>query len=113
MIKVEAIIRSDRLEDVREALEEVGVRGMTVTDVRGYGRQKGTTHHYRGIEYSVTFIPKVKLETVVEDELVEAVSEAIIGAARTGEIGDGKIFLIPVSNAIRVRTGESGRTAVA
>lgn len=112
MVKVEAIVRSDRLEDVREALEEVGVRGLTVTDVRGYGRQKGTTHHYRGIEYSVTFIPKVKIETVVEDEIADSVVDAIISAARTGEIGDGKIFVIPVSNAVRVRTGESGRDAI-
>ncbi|MGC8835121.1 MAG: P-II family nitrogen regulator [Armatimonadota bacterium] len=112
MVKIEAIVRSDRLEDVREALEEVGVRGLTVTDVRGYGRQKGTTHHYRGIEYSVTFIPKVKIETVVEDEIADSVVDAIIGAARTGEIGDGKIFVIPVSNAVRVRTGESGRDAI-
>lgn len=113
MVKVEAILRSDRLEDVREALEEVGIKGLTVTDVRGYGRQKGTTHHYRGIEYSVTFIPKVKIETVVGDEIAEAVVEAIVSAARTGEIGDGKIFLIPVGDAIRVRTGERGRDAVA
>ena len=112
MVKIEAIVRSDRLEDVREALEEVGVRGMTVTDVRGYGRQKGTTHHYRGIEYSVTFIPKVKIETVVEDEIADSVVDAIISAARTGEIGDGKIFVIPVNNAVRVRTGESGRDAI-
>jgi len=113
MIKVEAIIRSDRLDEVSEALEDVGVRGLTVTDVRGYGRQKGTTHHYRGVEYSVTFIPKVKVETVVDDELAYDVADAIMNAARTGEIGDGKIFFVPVADAIRVRTGERGMAAVA
>jgi nitrogen regulatory protein P-II 1 len=112
MKKIECIIRPQRLEEVRSALDELGVRGMTVIDVRGYGRQKGLTERYRGMEYTVTLLPKAKLEIVVGDELADAVVEAVARGARTGEIGDGKIFVSPVEDAIRIRTGERGEEAL-
>lgn len=112
MKKIEAIIKPFKLDDVKEALHEVGVQGMTVTEVRGFGRQKGHTELYRGAEYVVDFLPKVKIEVVVENGQVDDVVEAIQAAARTGRIGDGKIFIIPVENVIRVRTGERGKEAI-
>jgi nitrogen regulatory protein P-II 1 len=112
VIKVEALIRPQKLDEVKAALTEVGIKGMTVTEVRGSGKQKGFTQHYRGAEYTVNLIQKVKVEVVVADDEAKAVAEAIVNAARTGEIGDGKIFLIPVTEAIRIRTGEEGEVAV-
>jgi nitrogen regulatory protein P-II 1 len=112
MKKVEAIIKPFKLDDVKEALHEVGVSGITVTEAKGFGRQKGHTELYRGAEYVVDFLPKVKLEVVVEDGIVERVVEAISGAARTGRIGDGKIFVIPVEKAVRIRTGELDEAAI-
>jgi nitrogen regulatory protein P-II 1 len=112
MILVEALIRPQKLDDVKNALNEIGVKGMTVTEVRGSGKQKGFTQHYRGAEYTVNLIQKIKLEVVVTDAEAHAVAEAIVKAAQTGEIGDGKIFLIPVAEAIRIRTGEEGDVAV-
>jgi nitrogen regulatory protein P-II 1 len=112
MKKVEAIIKPFKLDEVKEALHEVGVQGMTVTEVRGFGRQKGHTELYRGAEYVVDFLPKVKIEVVVENGQVDDVIEAIEGAAKTGRIGDGKIFVLPVDNVIRVRTGERGKEAI-
>lgn len=112
MIKVEALIRPQKLEEVKAALTEIGIKGMTVTEVRGSGKQKGFTQHYRGAEYTVNLLQKIKLEIVVPDEQAHAVANAIAEAARTGEIGDGKIFLIPVAEAIRIRTGEEGDTAL-
>jgi nitrogen regulatory protein P-II 1 len=112
MKKVEAIIKPFKLDDVKEALHEVGVSGITVTEAKGFGRQKGHTELYRGAEYIVDFLPKVKLEVVVEDGIVERVVEAISGAARTGRIGDGKIFVIPVEKAVRIRTGELDEAAI-
>ena len=112
MIKVEAIIRTQKLEDVKAALSEIGIRGMTVTDVRGAGKQKGFTQHYRGAEYTVNLLQKTKIEIVVPDNLAPQVSLAIADAARTGEIGDGKIFLVPVAEVIRIRTGEEGDSAL-
>lgn len=112
MVKIEALIRPQKLDDVKAALNEVGIRGMTVSEVRGAGKQKGFTQHYRGAEYTVNLIQKVKVEVVVGDEDAERVAQAIAEAARTGEIGDGKIFLIPVAGAIRIRTGEEGETAI-
>ena len=106
-----AIIRPFKLDEVREALGEVGVSGLTVTEVKGFGRQKGHTELYRGAEYVVDFLPKVKVEVVVADDMVEAAIEAIISAARTDKIGDGKIFVTPVEQAIRIRTGETGDDA--
>src|SRR6202041_3477388 len=106
MKKIEAIIKPFKLDEVKEALQEVGLQGITVTEARGFGRQKGHTELYRGAEYVVDFLPKVKVEVVVEDNMVERVVEAIIAAARTGRIGDGKIFILPVEEAIRIRTGE-------
>ncbi|MFM1920090.1 MAG: hypothetical protein RLZZ303_1724 [Candidatus Hydrogenedentota bacterium] len=108
MKKVEAIIKPFKLEEVKEALAEVGVQGLTVTEVKGFGRQKGHKEMYRGAEYVVEFLPKVKLEIVVPDESLKAVVEAITKAASTGRIGDGKIFVSPVEEAIRIRTGEAG-----
>ena len=107
-----AVIRPFKLDEVREALGEVGVSGLTVTEVKGFGRQKGHTELYRGAEYVVDFLPKIKIETVVPDERLEAVVEAIQVAAGTGKIGDGKIFVSPVDQAIRIRTGETGDDAV-
>jgi len=112
MKMVTAIIKPFRLDDVREALSEAGVHGTTMTEVKGFGRQKGHTELYRGAEYAVDFLPKVKLEIVVADERVETVVEAIIGAARTGRIGDGKIFVQSLDEVIRIRTGETDREAV-
>ncbi|MDD3609470.1 MAG: P-II family nitrogen regulator [Halothiobacillaceae bacterium] len=107
-----AIIKPFKLDDVREALSAVGVKGITVTEVKGFGRQKGHTELYRGAEYVVDFLPKVKLEMVIDDALVDAVIDAVSKAASTGKIGDGKIFVFPVEEAIRIRTGESGSDAL-
>ena len=112
MKKVEAIIKPFKLDDVKEALGQVGVLGMSVSEVKGFGRQKGHSELYRGAEYVVDFLPKIKIEVVVPDELVEKVTLALSEATRTGKIGDGKIFVVPVENAIRIRTGESGDTAL-
>lgn len=112
MKKIEAIIKPFRLESVRDALTAIGVQGMTITEVKGFGRQKGHTELYRGAEYTVDFLPKMKIEIVVPEEMVKAVINEIMAAARTGKIGDGKILVIPVENAIRIRTGEEGDTAV-
>lgn len=112
MKKIEAIIKPFKLDDVKEALHEVGVQGMTVTEVRGFGRQKGHTELYRGAEYVVDFLPKVKIEVVVEKAQVDDVIEAIENAARTGRIGDGKIFVSNIEGAIRIRTGETGTDAI-
>ena len=109
---VTAIIKPFKLDDVRDALAEVGVTGITVTEVKGFGRQKGHTELYRGAEYVVDFLPKIKLEVVVTDEMSDKVVEAIVGAANTGRIGDGKIFVLPLEEAIRIRTGERGSDAV-
>lgn len=112
MKKIEAIIKPFKLDEVKEALQEVGLPGITVTEVRGFGRQKGHTELYRGAEYTVDLLPKVKIELVVEDAMVERVVEAICSAAQTGRIGDGKIFISPVEDAIRIRTGERGDLAI-
>ena len=112
MIKVEALIRPQKLEDVKAALSDLGVKGMTVTEVRGSGKQKGFTQHYRGAEYTVNLLQKTKIEIVVRDEDAHKIANAIVEAARTGEIGDGKIFLVPVSEVIRIRTGEEGDIAL-
>ncbi|MCX7692521.1 P-II family nitrogen regulator [Tepidimonas taiwanensis] len=109
---VTAIIKPFKLDEVREALSAIGVQGITVTEVKGFGRQKGHTELYRGAEYVVDFLPKVKVEAAVSDELVERVVEAIEGAARTGKIGDGKIFVFPLEQVIRIRTGETGADAL-
>ncbi len=109
---IQAIIKPFKLDDVRESLTEIGVTGMTATEVKGFGRQKGHTELYRGAEYVVDFLPKMKLEIVINDDQVEAVIEAIMQAAQTGKIGDGKIFVLPVEQAIRIRTGEQGDEAV-
>ena len=112
MKKVEAIIKPFKLEEVKEALAGVGVEGMTVSEVKGFGRQKGHTEIYRGSEYTVDFLPKVKIEIVLPDHLVAGAVEAMVKAAKTGKIGDGKIFVSPVENAIRIRTEETGEKAV-
>ena len=112
MLKVEAIIRPHMLDAVKNALSDLGVKGMTVSEVRGAGKQKGFTQHYRGAEYTVNLIQKVKVEIVVTDDQAKPVAEALAAAARTGEIGDGKIFIVPVVDAIRIRTGEDGDIAV-
>ena len=112
MKKIEAIIKPFKLDEVREALSEIGVTGLTVTEVKGFGRQKGHTELYRGAEYVVDFLPKVKVEVIVSDTLVERAIEAVIKAARTGKIGDGKIFVTTVEQVVRIRTGESGEAAV-
>ena len=112
MKKIEAIIKPFKLDEVREALSEVGVTGLTVTEVKGFGRQKGHTELYRGAEYVVDFLPKIKLEIVVADETVDLAIEAIIKAARTGKIGDGKIFVSPVEQIVRIRTGETNESAI-
>ena len=112
MKKVEAIIKPFKLDEVREALSELGVTGLTVTEVKGFGRQKGHTELYRGAEYVVDFIPKAKVEVIVADNLVERAIEAVVKAARTGKIGDGKIFITDVEQVVRIRTGESGEAAV-
>jgi len=112
MKKIEAIIKPFKLDDVKEALTELGVVGMTVTEVRGFGRQKGHTELYRGAEYVVDFLPKVKLEIIVRDEQVAEVVETIEKSAKTGRIGDGKIFVLPIDEIIRIRTGERGSAAI-
>jgi nitrogen regulatory protein P-II 1 len=112
MKKIEAIIKPFKLDEVREALSEIGVSGLTVTEVKGFGRQKGHTELYRGAEYVVDFLPKLKLELVVAENQTERAVEAIINAARTGKIGDGKIFVSSVEQVIRIRTGESGEAAI-
>lgn len=112
MKKIEAIIKPFKLDEVKEALQEVGLQGITITETKGFGRQKGHTELYRGAEYVVDFLPKIKLEIVIEDHLVERTVESIINAARTGRIGDGKIFISPVEDAIRIRTGERGKDAL-
>ncbi len=113
MKKIEAIIKPFKLEAVKEAISETGIQGMTVSEVKGFGRQKGHTEIYRGSEYTVDFLPKVKVEVVVEDDNVDSVIEAIVENANTGKIGDGKVFVSPVEEAIRIRTGEKGSAAVA
>ena len=112
MKKIEAIIKPFKLDEVKEALQEIGLKGITVTEAKGFGRQKGHTELYRGAEYVVDFLPKVKLEIIVEDGLVERAIEAIQSAAQTGRIGDGKIFVSTVAEAIRIRTGERGDDAI-
>jgi nitrogen regulatory protein P-II 1 len=112
MKKIEAIVRPFRIDDVREALAEIGVKGMTLTEVKGYGRQKGHTELYRGSEYQIDFLPKIKLEVVVPDRMEDQVVEAILKTARTGQVGDGKIFIYNVEDAVRVRTGEAGESAL-
>ena len=112
MKKIEAIIRPFRVDDVREALAEIGIKGMTLTEVKGYGRQKGHTELYRGSEYQIDFLPKMKIEVVVTDNQLDTVIDAILKAARTGQVGDGKIFVTAVEDVIRVRTGESGESAL-
>jgi nitrogen regulatory protein P-II 1 len=112
MIKIEAIIRHFKLEDVKNALTEQGVAGMTITEVRGFGRQKGHTETYRGTEYAVDFVPKVKLEVAVGDDKLQSVIDTIIRTAQTGQIGDGKIFVTDLRDTIRIRTGETGNDAL-
>ena len=112
MKKIEAIINPFKLDEVKDALVEIGIGGMTVTEVRGFGQQKGHTEIYRGTEYVIDFLPKVKIEVVVKDEDVEKVIETIMKAAQTGRVGDGKIFVIPVEEVVRIRTGERGEQAI-
>ena len=112
MKKIEAIIKPFKLDEVKEALQDVGVQGLSVIEVKGFGRQKGHTELYRGAEYVVDFLPKVKIEVVLDDDQVDAAIEAIVDAAKTEKIGDGKIFVRPVEQAIRIRTGESGSDAL-
>lgn len=112
MKKVEAIVKPFKLDEVKEALQEIGIQGLSVLEAKGFGRQKGHTELYRGAEYVVDFLPKVKIEVVVDDEMVDQVIEAIIAAARTGKIGDGKIFISDIERAIRIRTGEEGSDAL-
>ncbi len=112
MKKIEAVIKPFKLEDVREALSEIGINGLTVTEVRGFGRQKGHTELYRGAEYTIDFLPKAKLELVVAEDMLDKAMDAIVKAAHTGKIGDGKIFVSSVEQALRIRTGETGEQAV-
>lgn len=112
MKKIEAIIKPFKLDDVREGLSAIGVAGMSITEIKGFGRQKGHTELYRGAEYKVDFLPKIKLELIIADELVERAIEAIVSSAQTGKIGDGKIFVYNVEQAIRIRTGENGSDAL-
>lgn len=112
MKKIEAIIKPFKMEDVKEALSEIGIEGMTVTEVKGFGRQKGHTEIYRGSEYTVDFLPKVKFEIVLPDDLVQKAIETILANAKTGKIGDGKIFVLPLENAIRIRTEERDEKAI-
>ncbi|MEO1106322.1 MAG: P-II family nitrogen regulator [Pseudomonadota bacterium] len=112
MKKIEAIIKPFKLDEVKEALQDVGVQGLSVIEVKGFGRQKGHTELYRGAEYVVDFLPKVKVEVVLDDDQVDAAMEAIVSAAKTDKIGDGKIFVSPVEQAIRIRTGETGSDAL-
>ena len=109
---IEAIIKPFKLDEVKDALNEIGIEGITVSEVKGFGRQKGHTELYRGAEYVVDFIPKIKLEIAVDDELVAKVVETIENTAKTGRIGDGKIFILPLEDAVRIRTGEKGREAI-
>jgi len=112
MKKVEAIIKPFKLDDVKESLKEIGIQGLTVTEVKGFGRQKGHTELYRGAEYVIDFLPKIKLEIVVSDDMVSKVIDSIMDSAKTGKIGDGKIFVIPMEEVIRIRTGERGDEAL-
>lgn len=112
MKKIEAVIKPFKLDEVREALSGIGVNGLTVAEVKGFGRQKGHTELYRGAEYVVDFLPKIKLEIVVSDDMAEAVIEAVVKAAHTGKIGDGKIFVTAIEEVVRIRTGETGEAAV-
>jgi nitrogen regulatory protein P-II 1 len=112
MKKIEAVIKPFKLDDVKEALNGIGIKGMTISEVKGYGRQKGHTEIYRGAEYHIDFQPKLKIEIIVRSEQVEQVLDTIVNAARTGKIGDGKIFVLPVEQVVRVRTGERGEEAV-
>ena len=112
MKKIEAIIKPFKIEEVKDALSELGIEGMTVTEVKGFGRQKGHTEIYRGSEYTVDFLPKIKLEVILADGAVDGAIKAIVSAAKTGKIGDGKVFVLPVENAIRIRTDETGDKAV-
>jgi nitrogen regulatory protein P-II 1 len=112
MKKIEAIIKPFKLDDVKEALTELGVQGMTITEIKGFGRQKGHAEIYRGVEYVVDFLPKIKIELVAADDLVPRIVEAIQTTAQTGKIGDGKIFVLPVEDAMRIRTGETGEDAL-
>lgn len=112
MKKVEAIIKPFKLDEVREALSEIGINGLTVTEVKGFGRQKGHTELYRGAEYVVDFLPKVKIEVVIADDLVDRAIESIVSTARTGKIGDGKIFVTSVEQVVRIRTGETNEAAI-
>ncbi|OHX10375.1 transcriptional regulator [Chromobacterium sphagni] len=112
MKKVEAVIKPFKLDEVREALSEIGVNGLTVSEVKGFGRQKGHTELYRGAEYVVDFLPKVKIEVILPDDLVERAIETIVATARTGKIGDGKIFVTPVEQVVRIRTGETNEQAI-
>ena len=112
MKKIEAIIKPFKLDEVREALSDIGVSGLTVTEVKGFGRQKGHTELYRGAEYVVDFLPKVKIEIVIVDDLVDTAIDSIIKAAHTGKIGDGKIFVMPVEQVVRIRTGETNESAI-
>lgn len=112
MKKVEAIIKPFKLDEVKEALNEIGIQGITVSEVKGFGRQKGHTELYRGAEYVVDFLPKVKIEIVVKEDMVQKVVETITNTAKTGRIGDGKIFILPIDEAVRIRTGEKGEEAI-
>ena len=112
MKKIEAIIKPFKLDEVKEALNEIGIQGITVSEVKGFGRQKGHTELYRGAEYVVDFLPKIKIEVVVKEEAVHKVVETITNTAKTGRIGDGKIFIIPIDEAVRIRTGEKGEEAI-
>jgi len=112
MKKIEAIVKPFKLDEVKDALNGIGIKGMTVSEVKGYGRQKGHTEIYRGAEYVVDFIPKIRLDIIVQEEQVDQVIETILSVARTGKIGDGKIFVLPVERVVRVRTGETGSEAV-
>ncbi len=112
MKKIEAIIKPFKLDDLKEAMSEIGIQGMTISEVKGFGRQKGHTEVYRGAEYVVDFIPKVKVEIVVDESMVDNVVEKIISSVKTGKIGDGKIFVLPVDSVCRIRTGEKGKEAI-
>ncbi len=112
MKKVEAIIKPFKLDEVKESLNEIGIQGITVTEVKGFGRQKGHTELYRGAEYVVDFLPKIKMEIVVKEDMVHKVVETIASAAKTGRIGDGKIFVLPIDEVVRIRTGEKGEDAI-
>ncbi|MGB5991477.1 MAG: P-II family nitrogen regulator [Desulfobacterales bacterium] len=112
MKKIEAIIKPFKLDDVKDALNKIGVNGMTINEVKGFGRQRGHKEIYRGAEYQIDFVPKVKIDVVVDSSLVDQVVEAISGSANTGKIGDGKIFVLPMDEAVRIRTGETGESAI-